>query len=130
MEIGFSLKILIVDDSLFSREWLIDKLPETIRKRSTILQASGGQEGLEITFRENPDILFLDLTMPEFSGFDVLEALKKESHETAIVVVSADRQRSTEEKVRALGASEVLHKPVDPDSLKHIFFTLAFGSGQ
>lgn len=83
-----TLKVLVVDDDPKAVELMTAYLADP---RFRVLRAFSGREGIETARRERPDLLVLDLLMPEVSGFDVVEALKS-SAETAgipIVVVTA-----------------------------------------
>ena len=64
-----------------------------------------------------PDCLVLDLHMPEMSGFDVMEALDSRSIRLPVVVITAHDEPGTAERVRSLGASAYLKKPVDRAAL-------------
>jgi CheY-like chemotaxis protein len=85
---GQTLKVLVVDDD--------PKLVELLAVRigglaTTVLRAYGGREAIEAARRELPDVIVLDLMMPDVNGFDVVEALN-ERPETAripILVVTA-----------------------------------------
>jgi PAS domain S-box-containing protein len=69
---GSALKVLVVDDDVSAVELIstyIDGLA------STVLRAYGGREAIEVARRELPDLIVLDLMMPEVSGFDVVAAL-------------------------------------------------------
>ncbi|EER62418.1 histidine kinase [Acidovorax delafieldii 2AN] len=82
------LKVLVVDDDMKAADLLSAYLSEP---GYAVLRAYGGREAIAMAKRERPDLLVLDLLMPEASGFDVVEALKS-SPETAsipIVVVTA-----------------------------------------
>ena len=63
------------------------------------------------------DCLVLDLHMPEMSGFDVMEALDSRSIRLPVVVITAHDEPGTAERVRSLGASAYLKKPVDRAAL-------------
>jgi PAS domain S-box-containing protein len=67
-----SLKILLVDDDRSAVELAASRLASA---STTILRAYGGQEGIDTARREIPDLIILDLNMPDVSGFDVVEAL-------------------------------------------------------
>jgi DNA-binding LytR/AlgR family response regulator len=79
-----SKKILIVDDEKIARDRLIRFLngyenldnPQGFAQPIEILQAANGLEALALIFRYNPDIILLDIQMPEISGFEVLQHLK------------------------------------------------------
>lgn len=92
-------KVLIVDDDHKSVELL-----NTILRAEgyDVLTASGGREGIEKAFHHKPDLILLDLMMPEVSGFDVVDKLRM-SPETntipIIVVTSKDLTPSDKEKL-------------------------------
>ncbi|MCW5661817.1 MAG: response regulator [Burkholderiaceae bacterium] len=80
--------VLVVDDDPDAVELLSSQLRQN---RYAVLAASGGRAGIELARRHRPDLIALDLEMPEVNGFDVVEALKR-SPDTAripIVVVTA-----------------------------------------
>ena len=85
----------------------------------SVQAAAGGAEGLALVEKEHPDLVLLDLVMPEVDGFTVCEQIRKgaASGNPQIVVLTALDE--IEPKVRALelGADEVLVKPVDPREL-------------
>ncbi len=108
-------KILIVDDSLFSRT-ATKKLLEGWDFQ--ILEAVNGKEALEIIFNEKPDLVFLDLLMPELDGFGVLKQLNKKGLKIPVIVVSADIQESTKRQCLNLGAIDYFNKPINVDQLE------------
>ena len=85
---GREVTVLVVDDDPSAIELLASQLRQN---RYAVLAAHGGRAGIELAQRHRPDLIALDLEMPEVNGFDVVEALKS-SPETAripIVVVTA-----------------------------------------
>ncbi|HET9205490.1 MAG TPA: response regulator [Burkholderiaceae bacterium] len=85
---GREVTVLVVDDDPAAIELLATQLRQN---RYAVLAAHGGRAGIELAQRHRPDLIALDLEMPEVNGFDVVEALKS-SPETAripIVVVTA-----------------------------------------
>ncbi|MGE4399473.1 MAG: response regulator [Campylobacterales bacterium] len=121
------LKILVVDDSLSARMLLKNAFSEAIKKNSDFFEASNGEEAVEIFKRENPNIIFMDLTMPKMNGMEALQEIKKISAEAIVVMVTADRQKETKKELMAAGAANVLNKPVDEDELREICAKIAFG---
>ncbi|HAV40952.1 MAG TPA: Fis family transcriptional regulator [Acidobacteria bacterium] len=103
-------KIMIVeDDSLVSRTLL-----SHLKKRGfEVKGAENGEEGLSI-FREfQPDLVLLDVKLPDINGLDVLRHVKAEDKEAAVIIMTAfDDMRTTVEAVKA-GAFEYLVKPLD-----------------
>ena len=114
-----ALSILIADDSALARKILIKSLPADWE--IDVTEASNGTQALEHYRAGRAEVMFLDLTMPDMTGYEVLEAMRydNESHElnTFVIVVSADVQAGALERVRALGAAAFIQKPVTPDKL-------------
>lgn len=104
------LPIVIADDSLLARKVLTKALPDNWDVE--ISYATNGHEALQLTRDGRAAILFLDLTMPGLTGFQVLEAIRHEDLNAFVIVVSADVQPLARERVRALGALAFVAKPV------------------
>jgi CheY-like chemotaxis protein len=82
-------QFLVVDDSNTARSYLKSVLQDAGFK---VIEASDGQEALNIIEEGLPDAMVLDLLMPEMDGFEVLEVLKKKNISFPIVVLTADVQ--------------------------------------
>lgn len=72
--------------------------------------ASDGKEALDMIEERKPDLLLLDILMPEVNEFDVLEALQKKGSEVLVVVMSNLGQDSDIDKARSLGAVDYMVK--------------------
>ena len=66
---GHTLKVLVVDDDPTAVDLIAVSIADFA---STVLRAYGGREAIELTRRELPDVIVLDLMMPEVNGFDVV----------------------------------------------------------
>jgi CheY-like chemotaxis protein len=67
----------------------------------TILRAHGGREAIDAARRELPDLIVLDLMMPDVNGFDVVEALNEQSETAGIpILVVTAKQITTEDRAR------------------------------
>ena len=80
--------VLVIDDDVGAVEVLASQLHQ---RGCTVLRALGGREGIELARRFRPDLIALDLEMPEVNGFEVVEALKDDAStaQIPIVVVTA-----------------------------------------
>ena len=98
---GHTPKILIVDDDHSAVELIAVRL---LALGSTVLRAYGGRDGIEVARQERPDLIVLDLMMPEVNGFDVVEALKEhpETSRIPILVVTA-KEITPEDRVKLNG---------------------------
>ncbi|MBE0495247.1 MAG: response regulator [Campylobacterales bacterium] len=121
------MKFLIVDDSRLSRNWSIQTLPEALRKRATIFEAEDGEAAVALYKEHRPDIVLLDITMPKKNGFEALEEIRAFDPKAIVIMISADRQKLTKERVLALGATEILYKPIETDKLRAVLLDLATG---
>ncbi len=107
--------VLICDDSGLARKQMARALPESWA--TTLGFATNGAEAVA-WLRSNPvDVMFLDLTMPEMDGYQVLEWLQQEGLEVKVIVVSGDIQPEAHQRVMNLGALEFLQKPVAPEKV-------------
>ncbi len=108
------MTILICDDSRFTRQRITDYLSGL---DCTLIQAENGKMALEKIVSEKPDLMFLDLLMPDLDGFGVLEELKKSDNLIPVVIISADIQNTTVERCISLGAKAFLNKPPQKEAL-------------
>ena len=97
-----AVSVLVVDDSPIARKMLIKALPPDWDIEIT--QAANGIEALAAYRAGHVDVMFLDLTMPDMDGYQVLETLRKEDLNCLVIVVSADVQEKAQERVLAMGA--------------------------
>jgi CheY-like chemotaxis protein len=81
-------------------------------------EASDGTEALEVARRENPDLVVLDIMLPQRNGFDVLEELRRDARlrDVPTVVVTASPEQ--EDAALAAGADRFFMKPFEPDELR------------
>lgn len=111
-------RVLIADDSTMSRLTVKKALPPDWADE--ILQAKDGQDALDQLAAQPFDVLFLDLTMPEVDGFEVLERLSDPSstlHRPAVFVLSADIQAESLRICKERGALEFIGKPISAEAL-------------
>ena len=100
-------KIAIVEDTLEARR-LIRRILQS-QGNFTILEAENGREGLDLVQRELPDLVILDLMMPEMDGFSVIEALRSNSETATIpVIVATAKELTPDEKNRLSGHIQAL----------------------
>ena len=109
-------KILIIDDSPIARKILKSCIPKD--REFSFYEAGDGLSGLETYKRIQPDITFMDLTMPVMDGATALEEIKKFDKNALVVVLTADVQVKSLAKVVALGAFLVVKKPPSKESIQ------------
>ena len=119
-----SIAVLVVDDSRLARRQLQRSLPKEWDVE--ISTAADGVEAMAAIHDGKGELIFLDLTMPEMDGYQVLAAIKEQKLEVTVIVVSADVQVEARQRVMALGALEFIKKPVDIDKLGAILSQFGF----
>jgi two-component system cell cycle response regulator DivK len=109
--------ILVVDDDAASRSLLGALLEQDDRQ---IFEASQGGEALEITARERPDLVLLDINLPVLDGYGVLKRIRTDPDlcRTTVVAVSADAMPGCRERAIEAGFDEYITKPVKAAALR------------
>lgn len=104
--------ILIVDDTKLNLRILIDILS---REGYAVFACTNGLEALELASRINPDVILLDIVMPELDGFEVCKLLKEkdESKDIPIIMVTSETKSQNIKKALELGAFDYIRKPID-----------------
>lgn len=102
-------KLLIVDDSLIIRMSLEKTLGEL--NLQIVGAASDGKAALELFNEHKPDIVTLDITMPELDGLKVLDEIMRVAPETRVLIVSAISEKSVAIKALQKGAKAFIQKP-------------------
>lgn len=105
-----SAVILVVDDNPENRLLLASQLG---LEGYQILQAAGGKEGIEIAQKSQPDLILLDVMMPEINGFEVCARLKSDPTTASIPIIMVTALREVQYRIRGIeaGADEFLSRP-------------------
>jgi len=112
-----SAKVLVIDDELLIRESISTYLEDS---GFTVLQAADGPTGLKIAVDEDPEVILLDLRMPEMDGLDVLSEVNRRRPETPVVVVTGAGVLKDAVEALRLGAFDFISKPIiDMAILEH-----------
>jgi two-component system alkaline phosphatase synthesis response regulator PhoP len=108
-------KILIAEDEPDSRRLLEDILEAFGPHDIHVLIAHDGAETMEVTNRERPDLILLDIMMPKISGFDICRQIKQDPElaSTYIIMITARFQVEDRREATRAGADEYITKPFD-----------------
>jgi len=111
------MKILVVDDELP----ICDLLYEFLSLQGyQVTTATNGREAIS-KFEENcPDVVILDIRMPEMNGIEVLQKIKEIDSNAKVIMLSAFGDSKTIEKALQMGASYYMEKPLEFDRLMKI----------
>jgi serine phosphatase RsbU (regulator of sigma subunit) len=109
-------RILIVDDEPYNLDYLEQELESYDYQ---LITASNGREALEKVLETSPDLILLDIMMPEMDGFEVLFRLKADpqTRDIPVVIISAANSLDSVVKGIQLGAEDYLPKPFEPTLL-------------
>lgn len=115
-------RILIVDDEMFIRTLILQALEEMEDEGVELLTAENGRKALDIIFEERPNLVFLDVMMPQMNGFEVCRQVKNEPElkNTFIVFLTAKGQESDRIKGDEVAVDRYITKPFDPDLILQI----------
>lgn len=108
--------VLVVDDD----RTLVDFLVEVLRRAKYVVEAAyGGAMGCEKAAERKPNLVILDLLMPDMHGFDVCQTIRKDRtlRGTKILISSAKGYDVDKKAARRLGADSFLVKPYTPEKL-------------
>ena len=101
--------VLIVDDSRTSRRILKDILEHA--GYNVVYEAINGKEGVEQYRKLQPDIVTMDITMPEMDGIEALKSIKSEFPDAKVVMITAAGQKDKMMEAVKIGATEFVAKP-------------------
>ncbi len=109
-------KLLLVDDDEALRRLMRIELSDTYE----ILDSGKPEQGLALALEHKPDAVLLDLRMPRYSGYELLQTYTSFSHtqRTPVVIVTGEAGGQTKEHCIQLGAAGYFEKPIDFEALR------------
>lgn len=111
-------KILLVDDAAFMRMMLKDSLSKN--GYSNIIEAADGEIACNMYQEEKPDLIIMDITMPNKTGIEALREIKSMDPNAKVVMCSAMGQESMVVEAIKLGALDFIVKPFKPERILQI----------
>ena len=108
-------KILVVDDAALFR----DLVAFVLARSGHVITATSGAEGLAAAQRERPEVVVVDLNLPEISGDTLCKEIKADAslRDTAVILVTSGASAEDHERAVRAGADDVLSKPINQRSL-------------
>ncbi|RLD51286.1 MAG: response regulator [Bacteroidetes bacterium] len=109
-------KILIVEDTAAVREEISDIL---MMEGFDVFEAKNGLDGLSQIKNINPNLILTDIVMPEMNGFELYEAIQKDTgiNKIPVIFLSAKADKDAVERAKKMGSGDYIIKPVSPDKL-------------
>ena len=120
MAVELRKKVLIVDDERLTRAVLQHNV---ILAGYDAIVAGNGQEAMQKIHEVTPDLIVVDLVMPDMNGFEMCRRIRsnKETSKTPVIVVSALQSQTDVEEAKISGADVYLTKPIKPEEfIKHV----------
>lgn len=108
-------KILLVDDAVFMRKVISDTLSKN--GYTDLYEAVDGADAVEKYSEINPDLVIMDITMPNMDGIQALQAIKTADPEARVVMCSAMGQEGMVVEAIKLGAKDFIVKPFKQDRI-------------
>jgi len=109
---------LVVDDDPDTVEMFSDYLEN--KGVSVIGKAKDGKEGFELYKKLKPDVVFLDVIMPNYDGFYTLKKIREIDADAKIIMVTADFSPTTKKKLKELKATDIIYKPYDGRAIDRV----------
>lgn len=109
---------LVVDDDPDTIEMFSDYLEN--KGVDVIGKAKDGREGFELYKKLKPDVIFLDVIMPNYDGFYTLKKIREIDTTAKIIMVTADFSPSTKKKLKEMKATDVIYKPYDGKAIDRV----------
>jgi two-component system alkaline phosphatase synthesis response regulator PhoP len=108
-------KILVADDELYIRLLVKDILEPEF----TVLEASNGEEAVNITYTEKPDLVLMDILMPKLDGYTACYAIKnnEQTRTIPVVMLSGVGHELNRQLSQEMGAAAYITKPFNPEDL-------------
>lgn len=108
-------KMLIVDDE----QGVLDELTEVFSEYGyEISTATNGKDAIAFALEGRPDIMLLDIRMPEMDGIETLKRVKEAMPDLGVIMVTAVQEEKLAKQTMALGAFDYITKPVDLNYLR------------
>ena len=107
-------KVLVVDDEPEVRQVLIEFLSS---RGYDVIPAARGRDAVAIVEKDKPDLVLLDVSMPEMDGVETLRRINAIAPDLAVIMVTANADIGVTSKLLALGAVDYVPKPFDLDYL-------------
>jgi two-component system chemotaxis response regulator CheY len=111
-------RAIVVDDSSFQRNIVTNTIENWF---DVIGTAANGKEAIELFREKRPDVITMDIMMPEMNGIESLRRIKDISPETTVVMVTSVSQDEKMREAAKAGADGYVTKPVDTEALQNEF---------
>ena len=106
---------IVVDDDLDTCDVLSDYLE--LKQVQVLANGYNGKEAVDLYQKHNPDLVFLDIMMPEYDGFYALEKIRQLNQTAYVIIITGDLTTETHNKLKSMKASAIIYKPFDIEKI-------------
>ncbi len=123
MSLRENLNVIVIDDDYNTVEVFNEFLE--LSEIKVVGKGYDGKDAVNLYKQLKPDIVFLDVMMPDYDGFYALENIKKINPNALVVMITADLTRDTEIKLENLKPTSIVYKPFDIQQIIEVIDKLA-----
>lgn len=117
-EASVKYKFLVVDDSIFARK----NIAKVVEMMGGVVEgeATTGREAIDLYFKIKPDVVIMDISMPEMEGLEALAKIREKDKNANVIIVSSLGYQELVKKALSLGAKHFISKPFQSDKAAEI----------
>ena len=112
------ISAIVIDDDQYNVDLFCEFL-EIIQVKP-VGQGNNGLQAVELYEKYKPNIVFLDLLMPEYDGFFALENIREINPNAFVVVITAVVEKKSRQRLESLGPNHIIQKPFEPEQISEI----------
>lgn len=107
--------MIVVDDDKDIRDTLSELLE--LKEVNVVAKAINGYDAVQKFSQYKPDVVLMDITMPDYDGFYGLEHIKNITPNVKVIMITADQTNETRNKLKKMNQNRIIFKPIDTDKL-------------
>ena len=120
-------KILIVEDDLINME-ITARMIKEINSNFIVLRAYNGNEAMELYQTTNPDLILLDISLPDLDGHEITKIIRNENKKIPIIAITANVFSDVKEQSLSEGMNAFITKPFEIEELYNVILSLESSS--
>jgi len=113
-----NLSVIVIDDDYDVVESFTEFLE--LNKVNVIGKGYDGRDAMNLYWELRPDVVFLDVMMPEYDGFYALQHIRQANHDALVVMITADHSKETNIKLKNMEATSIVYKPFETKQIIEI----------
>jgi len=112
-DVSVKYRFLVVDDSIFARK----NIAKVVEMMGGVVEgeATTGREAIDLYFKIKPDVVIMDISMPEMEGLEALAKIREKDKNANVIIISSLGYQELVKKALSLGAKHFISKPFQSD---------------